>query len=133
MKLIVRWVVTGLALFAAAYLVPGIQVAENAWTVYAIMAIILGLVNAFVRPILKFLSCPLIIATLGLFIVIINAVSFFIASWLAVNVFKVDFIVQDFWAALLGSLIVSVVSVFFNTFLTDDDRRPTKKVVKKES
>jgi len=127
MKLLVRWVVTGLALFAAAYLVPGIRVAENAWTVYAIMAVILGLVNAVVRPILKFLSCPLIILTLGLFILIINAVSFLLASSIAVNLFNVGFYVDNFWSALLGSLIVSVVSIFFNMILKDEEKRPVKK------
>jgi len=129
MKLLVRWVVTGLALFAAAYLVPGIRVAENAWTVYAIMAVILGLVNAVVRPILKFLSCPLIILTLGLFILIINAVSFLLASSIAVNLFNVGFYVDNFWSALLGSLIVSVVSIFFNMILKDEEKRPMKKEV----
>ena len=127
MKLLVRWVVTGLALFAAAYLVPGIRVAENAWTVYAIMAVILGLVNAVVRPILKFLSCPLIILTLGLFILIINAVSFLLASSITVNLFNVGFYVDNFWSALLGSLIVSVVSIFFNMILKDEEKRPVKK------
>ncbi|MCK4315799.1 MAG: phage holin family protein, partial [Anaerolineae bacterium] len=67
MKLLVRWVIASLALFAAVWLVPGIRVAGNAWIIYAVMAIILGLVNAIVRPPLKLLTCPLIIVTLGLF------------------------------------------------------------------
>jgi len=56
MKLLIRWVITSLALFAAAWLVPGIHVEGNAWIVYAVMAVILGLVNAIVRPVLKFLT-----------------------------------------------------------------------------
>jgi putative membrane protein len=121
MKLIIRWVATSLALFAAAYFVPGIH-AENqeAWQVFAVMAIILGLVNTVIRPILKVLSCPLIILTLGLFVVIINAVSFMAASSIAVNWFHVGFYVDDFWAALLGSLIVSAVSIFVNLLIKDD-------------
>ena len=120
MKLIIRWAVITLALFAAVYFVPGISVEDpNAWTVFAIMAAILGLVNAIIRPILKLLSCPLILLTLGLFTIVINGLSFFIAARIAEAV-GVSFYVQDFWAALLGGLIVSVISVFFNIFLKDD-------------
>lgn len=128
MKLIIRWAVITLALFAAVYLVPGISVEDpNAWTVFAIMAAILGLVNAIIRPILKLLSCPLILLTLGLFTVVINGLSFFIAARIAEAV-GINFYVQDFWAALVGGLIVSVISVLFNIFLKDDrkDRHARK-------
>ena len=123
MKLIFRWAFTSLALFAAAYLVPGIHV-ENAeaWQVFAVMALILGLVNAIIRPLLKVLSCPLIVLTLGLFVLIINAVSFMLASNIAVNWFNVGFYVDNFGSAILGSIIVSVVSIFANTFLRDEKR-----------
>ena len=121
MKLIIRWITTSLALFAAAYLVPGIHAeSPEAWKIFALMAVILGLVNAIIRPLLKVLSCPLIILTLGLFTFIVNAVSFLIASNIAVNWFHVGFYVEDFWAALLGSLIVSVVSIFANMLIKDD-------------
>ncbi len=121
MKLIIRWITTSLALFAAAYLVAGIHVeSPEAWKIYAVMAIILGLVNAVIRPVLKVLSCPLIVLTLGLFVLIVNAVSFLLASSIAVNWFHVGFYVDDFWAALLGSLIVSAVSIFVNMLLKDD-------------
>jgi hypothetical protein len=65
MKLLIRWVIVSLALFAAAWLIPGIYVEGTAWIVYAVMALILGLINATVRPLLKFLTCPLILLTLG--------------------------------------------------------------------
>lgn len=124
MRLLIRWVVAALALFAAAYLVPGIRVADpNAWTVYALMAIVLGLVNALVRPLLSLLSCPFIILTLGVFVLVVNAVSFLIAARIA-EALGVGFFVEDFKAALLGSLVVSVVSIFFNIFLKD----PVKSV-----
>ncbi|HET89629.1 MAG TPA: phage holin family protein, partial [Chloroflexi bacterium] len=61
MKLLIRWAITSLALFAAAWLVPGISVEGGGWVIYAVMALILGLVNAIVRPILKLLTCPLIL------------------------------------------------------------------------
>ena len=123
MRLIIRWVVAALALFAAAYLVPGIRVEDpNAWVVYALMAVILGLVNAVIRPILRLLSCPLIILTLGVFLLLINAVSFLIAARIA-EALGVGFFVDGFGAAFLGSLVVSVVTVFFNIFLKDPEEK----------
>jgi len=119
MKLLIRWVVSTLALFAAAYLIPGIRVEDpNAWMVYAMMALILGLVNAVIRPLLKLLSCPLIILTLGIFFLVINGASFLLAARIA-EALGVGFYVDGFLSALLGALIVSVISVFFNIFLKD--------------
>lgn len=114
MKLLLRWIITALSLFLAAAIVPGIRVGNDAWTIYAAMALILGLVNATVRPILKLLSCPLIILTLGLFALVINAIAFLLASSIAVNFFHVSFHVDGFMAAFLGSIIVSVVSLVLN-------------------
>ena len=127
MKLLIRWAISSIAIFAAAQLIPGIRV-ENmqAWTIYAIMAILLGLVNAIVRPFLKLLSCPLIILTLGLFVLVINAISLMIAAWLA-SLFKVGFYVDNFGAALLGSLVISVVTVFFNLLIKDEEKKSRKK------
>ena len=71
-------------------------------------AIILGLVNAIVRPVLKVLSCPLIILTLGLFIFVINALTLWLASGIAVKWFHVGFYVEGFAPAFLGSLVVSI-------------------------
>ena len=116
MRLLIRWVISSLSLFAAAWLVPGIRVQGNAWTVFAVMAIVLGLVNAFVRPLLKLLSCPLIILTLGLFVLVINGVTLWLASTIAVKWFRIGFYVDGFWPAFLGALIVSIVSVIL-TFL----------------
>ena len=131
MKLLIRWIISALALFAAAYFVPGIRVeGANAWTVYAVMAVILGLVNALVRPILKLLSCPFIILTLGLFLLLINGVSLLIAAKIA-EVLKVGFYVDGFTAAFLGALVVSVVTFFLNLFVKDKAERVniTKKSV----
>jgi hypothetical protein len=61
MKLLIRWAITSFALYVAAWIVPGIRVEGNGWVAFGVMAIILGLVNAIVRPVLKLLSCPLII------------------------------------------------------------------------
>ena len=120
MKFLIRWVNTGLAVLAAAKLVAGIRVESNGWVVYAVMALILSLANTFLRPILKFLSCPLILLTLGIFLLVINGLTFWLASSIAVNWFHVGFYVDGFWPAFWGALIVSLVSILFNLILKDD-------------
>jgi putative membrane protein len=122
MKLLVRWVIAALALFVAAWLVPGIAVDGDGWVVYAAMAVILGLVNAIVRPLLKLLTCPLILLTLGLFVLVINALTLLLASSMAVNWFNVGFYVDGFWPAFLGGLIVSVVTVILSALVREDDK-----------
>src|SRR5579863_5632395 len=123
MNLLLRWLITSLSLFAAAELVPGIRVGHDAWTAFAAMALILGLVNAIIRPILKLLSCPLIILTLGLFVLVINGITLLWASEIATNWFGVGFHVDGFLPAFLGALIVSIVSVAL-TALLGEDRKP---------
>ena len=123
MKLLVRWVISALALFVAAWLVPGITVEADGWVIYAVMAVILGLVNAIVRPLLKLLTCPLILLTLGLFVLVINGVTLWLASAIAINWFDVGFYVRDFWSAFLGALIVSVVTVILSALVREDDKK----------
>jgi putative membrane protein len=122
MKLLFRWAITALAIFIAAWLVPGIRVADGGgWVLYAVMAVILGLVNAIVRPFLKLLTCPLILLTLGLFVLVINGLTFWLASTIAVNWFNVGFYVDGFWSAFFGALIVSIVTVVLAGSSRDDD------------
>ncbi len=124
MKLLIRWAITALSLFAAAWVVPGIHVDDSrGWVVYAAMAVILSLVNALIRPLLKMLTCPLIVLTLGLFTLVVNAISMLIASTIANNLFKVGFYIDGFWPAFWGALIVSVVSVILSIFVGDDDKK----------
>ncbi|MGC9468735.1 MAG: phage holin family protein [Anaerolineae bacterium] len=128
MKLLIRWIISALSLFVAAWLVPGIQVGDNqGWIAYAAMAIILSFVNALIRPLLKLLTCPLILLTLGLFTLVINAITLLIASALAQNVFGVNFFVDGFWAAFWGALIVSVVSVVLNALVREEDEGRTRR------
>jgi putative membrane protein len=123
MRLIIRWVIVAFSLFVAAWLVPGIRVEGNAWLIFTVMAVILGLVNAIVRPILALLTCSLIILTLGLFVLVINAVTLWLASSIAVNWFHVGFYVDGFWAAFLGALIVSIVSVILSSVVREPARK----------
>jgi putative membrane protein len=121
MRLILRWIITALALFVAAWVVPGIRVDGGGWVAYAAMAAVLGLLNAVVRPILKLLSCPLIILTLGLFVLVINTVVLWLAAYLVNTYLGVNFRIEDFGSAFLGSLIVSVVSVVLSAVIGDKD------------
>ena len=114
MKFVTRWLVIMLALFLAAWLVPGIEVTGNGWIAYAVMAAILALLNATLLPLLKFLSCGLIVLTLGLFSLVLNAAVFLLSSNIAQNIFNVGFKVNGFWPALLGSLIVSIITILFS-------------------
>jgi putative membrane protein len=123
MNLLIRWVVISVSLFVAAWLIPGIQVEKNSWTLFAVMAVILGLVNATVRPLLKLLSCPLVIATFGLFIFVINALTLWLASYIAVNWFHLGFYVRGFWAAFWGALVVSLVSMLLTALVRDERER----------
>lgn len=119
MKLLIRWIIAAFSLFVAAWLVPGIRVEGNAWLIFTVMAVILGLVNAVIRPILTLLTCSLVILTLGLFVLVINAVTLWLASAIAVNWFGVGFYVDGFWAAFLGALIVSIVTVILSAVLKE--------------
>jgi len=78
------------------------------------------LVNAIVRPLLKLLSCPLVILTLGLFLLLINGFTLWLASYIAVNWFRVGFYVRGFWAAFWGALVVSIVSMGLNAIVKEE-------------
>jgi putative membrane protein len=107
MKLIIRLAISTLAVFAAAYILPGIVV--DGWTTALIVAVILGLLNTILKPVLIFLTLPATIVTLGLFILVINAVIVLLAAWLVPG-----FDVLSFWWALGFSLVASAVSGFLN-------------------
>jgi putative membrane protein len=123
MKLILRWLIIAISLFVAAWIIPGIMVEGDAWVAYSVMAIVLGLVNALIRPILKFLSCGFILITLGLFVFVINAATFLLSAQIAQNWFGVGFYVDGFGAALLGSIVVSLVTLILSKILIDEEKR----------
>ena len=104
---VVRWLINAAALAVAAWLLPGIRVLDLQSLLVA--ALIFGLVNALIKPLLAFVTCPLIVLTLGLFLLVINAAMIALTSWIA-GKFDVGFEVDGFGAALLGAVIVSIVS-----------------------
>ncbi len=106
--LLLRWIINAIALAVAATFVSGIHV-DGGWLVLALVALIFGLVNALIRPVVALLTCPLIILTLGLFTLVINAVMLLLASWIA-GLLGIGFAVDGFWPAFWGGLVISIVS-----------------------
>jgi putative membrane protein len=107
-KLLLRWGINAVGVYVAMRLVPGIR-AEGSWTVYLWMGLLLGLANAIIAPLLKALTCPLILLTLGLFTLVINALMLWLASVAAASL-GIAFSLDGFGAAFLGALVISVVS-----------------------
>lgn len=120
MNLLIRWFASAAAVWAATQLVPGIRVEGGVEALLAI-ALIMGLVNALVRPLVKMLACGLVVLTLGLILFVINAAMLYVTSFLAAELGYV-FTIDRFTSALLGSVVISVVSWLLSVLLTDGDR-----------
>lgn len=121
LKLFIRWIIIAVALVVAVWLIPGITISDtNGWVAVGITAAILGFLNAVIRPILAFFSCGCIVLTMGLFMLVINAAMLSLASWIATELLGIGFYVDGFWAALFGSIVVSLVSFFLSIFLIDE-------------
>ena len=119
MNLLLRWIAAALAVAAASYFVPGIRVTGGLQT-YFVVALILGIANAVARPIVKGLACGLIVLTLGLFLLVINAAMLWLTSVVAQH-FGYGFYVDGFKPAIVGSGVISVVSWVLSLFLKDDE------------
>ena len=124
-KLLVRWGIIVVALIAAAWLLPGIEVYGAAWVVYAVMAVILGLINAVIKPLLKLLTCPLILLTLGLFVLVINAITLLLAAGISNRILGSlelggGFAIKSFGWAFVAALIVSIVTVILSAVVKED-------------
>jgi putative membrane protein len=121
-KFIIRWVINAIALYLAIFLLDGRGVDfTGRWVDIIWLALIFGLVNAFLRPLLKFLTCPLIILTLGLFTLLINTFLFWLTGWIGQS-FNLGLSVHGFWPAFLGGVIVSIVSIVLSTIFKDELR-----------
>lgn len=122
----IKILVNGVALWVAALLLEGIHLDEGGADVVGQLvtilwvAVIFGLVNALIKPVLKFFSLPFIVVTLGLFTVVVNAAMLQLTSWFA-GQFDLAFHVDHFvWDALLGSVIITVVMMLLHLVLPDD-------------
>jgi putative membrane protein len=109
-KFLQSWAINTAAVLVAVYMVPGIRFKdESLWTPF-VTSLVLGILNAFIRPILMLFALPLLILTLGLFRLVINALVLYFVSFLLGGFFQVD----NFGAAFLGALIISIVSLLLN-------------------
>ena len=114
MYFLLRLLITAAALWAAIHLVDGIDYRGSWWSLL-LVALVFGVLNASVRPLLKLLSIPLLIVTLGLFIFVINALMLLLTAWVS-TLLDLGFEVEGFWPALLGGFVVSVVSLVLSLF-----------------
>jgi putative membrane protein len=110
MRLLLAWLINAFALVAVAYLMPGISVAS--FTTALVAALVLGLINAVVRPVLVLLTLPVTIITLGLFIFVLNGLLFwFVGSFIQ------GFVVQGFWSGVFGAIVFSLISWLLSALL----------------
>ena len=123
MSFFVRWLVTAIAVAAAVWLVPGIQIfgGDSAWVGIALFALILSLVNMSIKPILQLLSLPVTVLTLGIFYLVVNTLMLYLAAWMANGLFGVGFWIATFGSAFVASIVISVVSTILNGLLGDTD------------
>ena len=121
-KFILRLAINAVGLYLAVLLLPGIDLASGPVSIIW-LALIFGVVNALFGPLLKFLTCPLIMLTLGLFTLVINTFLFWLTSVIGQS-FGLDLLISDpvWWNAFLGGLVVSIVSVVMTLILKDELR-----------
>lgn len=113
-----RWFVTAVAVFVAAWIVPGID--YTTFTGLAFASLLLGIINALVRPVLLILCLPLILVTMGLFILVLNALLLWFVSGILPGS---SFTVSGFWAAFWGALVISIISWILSAFFRGSDGR----------
>ena len=127
MSFLIRVIVNALALAAAVWVVPGLKIiAAGEGTMstviaYLVVAVIFGLVNALVRPIVKLFSLPITCLTLGLFTIVINALMLLLTSWLTTFT-PIELVIEQFWwDAIAGTIIIAIVSAVLGLFVKSDN------------
>lgn len=125
-KFVVKTLANAVALGVAVWLVKGITLTGDGTGRKAlaliVVALVFGIVNWLVKPVVKLLSFPLFILTLGLFTLVVNALMLLLTSYLSTKI-KIDFHVANFWSAVVGGLIVSIVAWAMHVVLPDEDER----------
>ena len=137
MKFLLRVVVSAAALGVATAVVPGIELlAGSGWSkvgTLLVVALIFGVINATLKPLIKVVGCAFYVLTLGLAALVVNGLLLWLTSWIAGKL-SLPFHVAGFWAAFWGAIIVGLVSWVLNLFIDDkrprDDEEPPVRVVK---
>jgi putative membrane protein len=120
-RFIIRWIANAVAIWVAFRYVPGITPLGQGVEFIVLTALVFGLVNAVIGPILKILALPFIILTLGLATLVINAALFALAGWVGTQ-FGVGFVTEGFWPAFWGALVVTIVSAILSSILGGDGK-----------
>lgn len=111
-RITLQWLITTLAVFAAMYLVPGITFDGPGWQL-GIIAMIFSVINQLLKPVLLLMTCPMVVLTLGLFTVIINAILLLITAYFA-DFLGINFAIDTFTTAIFGALVVSFTTLLLN-------------------
>jgi putative membrane protein len=117
MKFLLRLLINAAALWVAVEIVPGVEY-RGEWIYLLLVALVFGVLNALLRPVLKLLTCPLLVLTLGLFTLVINAFVLWLTGAVSGSL-GLGFTVSGVWAAFLGALVVSVVSILLSVLVSD--------------
>lgn len=124
-KFLLRLVINAAAVAATAAILPGIHVKNNDIGTLLIIALIFGLVNVFIKPVIVILSCPLVLLTLGLYMLLINGVMLLITEAVAGDRFRID----GFWWAVLGGIVLGLISGILEGLLTSDKDKDEEEPV----
>jgi putative membrane protein len=127
MGFLVRLLVNAAALWVATRIVPGVTFTGD-WLPFLGVAMVFGVVNAFIRPVAKVLTFPIILVTLGIFLLVINGLMLWLTSSLS-TALGLGFRVDGFWAAFWGALVVTIVSAILSIFVRDRSRRVDVDVI----
>ena len=128
MRFLVRLLVNAAALWVATRLVSGVTY-SGGWLPFLGVALVFGVVNAFIRPVAKVLTFPLIIVTLGIFALVVNGLMLWLTSSLA-EALELGFHVSGFWSAFWGALVVSIVSTVLSLFVSESTSSSSRAPVR---
>ncbi|MEY2845867.1 MAG: hypothetical protein RL076_1413 [Chloroflexota bacterium] len=111
-QIVLKWLITSLAIFAALYLVPGVSFTGPGWQI-GIIAAIFSVINLLIKPILTLITCPLVVLTLGLFSVVVNAILLQLTANFA-NFLGIQFVIDGFMTAFIGAIVISLTTLVLN-------------------
>ena len=115
--ILIRWITMAIAVGITSWLMPGMDVHQGLWGL-VIVSGVLGLINAIIRPIVMFFTCPLVLLTFGLFAIIVNALMLSLTNWLLPNLLTID----SFWTTLFASIFISLIAWVLNLFVHDNSK-----------
>lgn len=121
-NLLIRLIINAVAIYVTVLLVPGIRFAGEGVDIGALLVVALffGLVNAIIKPVVKLFTFPFYLFTLGLFTFVVNALMLMLTAYLSNTLGNSNFIVEGFGSALLGGIIISIISMLLSVFVSDE-------------